>query len=352
MNYDETFLQLVNLIDNKNYDEFVILLDRSLPLYPIDYQYIHGYTLLTYAIYSEINDNDLTKFIIKILKSGANVNMMHKNHRIFNPWLSEEIPPLVWACLIGRISTIDLLLEHGADLNFKISNGETIVHFPMRMNILIHLINMGIDINTVDNSGQNALFKLVGYNSGCNTAIILLDNGININQIDNEGNYAFMSCGSVECFNAIISRMDEEILSHQNNKGLDAIFIYSTKEFSSFQDKYTYKIIDILLKKNIVKNRLYYSKQLLCFVNDFDIAKLLYENGFTENIDMVINCNLNQIISIIDPFGIYWFTDLNKLSNKLSILSYIVNKTNLSMDHKSLIINHDVIYNLINLCEL
>jgi ankyrin repeat protein len=122
MDLDQNFLNLVNLIKNNNYDEFITLLNRYLSEgFPIDYQYRAGHTLLTYTIYSVRIDNYFTKFIKKIIQSGADVNKTNENRRIFDPWLSLNIPPLVWACLSRSIVTIDLLLEYGANLHFKIN---------------------------------------------------------------------------------------------------------------------------------------------------------------------------------------------------------------------------------------
>lgn len=343
MDLDEIFDKLFNLIDNDNYNEFDEPQDRNLRLtnLPINYQR-RGFTLLTYAIYRKKNN-----FISKILKSGADVNLITTNRIFIDPWLSSDIPPIVWAIFSGQTDIIDLLIQNGANLDFRNSQQQSSVHFAcLDPDMLSYLIDKGIDINVVDIFGQNALFNLINSRS----ALILLNNGIDINQIDRDGNYAFMTCYSFECFEVIISRIIEpELLSHRNNRGLDALFIYSTLESSMPVYNYAYKTVELLLKKGAEKNRLYGSKSLLCIVNDPVMTQLLFSNGFIDHNDMSINCHLNDIITILKRSDNYLVVeDVKRLFSKLQILTYLINNTNVSANNKLLMFEQELVLKLIN----
>ncbi|KAM7217587.1 Ankyrin repeat-containing domain protein [Rhypophila decipiens] len=72
-------------------------------------------------------------------------------------------PPLFWACLRGDTEAVQLLLQHGADVNARTARGQTALHpSKSRKPAIVHaLLEKGADINAEDQFGQTPLAKVI-----------------------------------------------------------------------------------------------------------------------------------------------------------------------------------------------
>ncbi|KAM7196548.1 Ankyrin repeat-containing domain protein [Rhypophila sp. PSN 637] len=71
--------------------------------------------------------------------------------------------PLYWACLRGDTEAVQLLLQHGADVNAHNANGQTALHAPggYKAEIVDALLEKGADINAENEIGQTPLAKAI-----------------------------------------------------------------------------------------------------------------------------------------------------------------------------------------------
>ena len=122
------------------------------------------------------------KFFIDM---GANVNSPNK-------WGQT---PLMRAIEIGNIQTIQMLLEHGANVNAKKQSGTPVLMCidpygdpQLNLQILQVLIDAGVDINVKDNDGRTALMYFMPdeYTSDC-YIVPLIKAGADVNAQNNEG---------------------------------------------------------------------------------------------------------------------------------------------------------------------
>jgi ankyrin repeat protein len=124
---------------------------------------------LTYAVLHK--DLDIIKFL---LDKGANVNAKDSNGRtpIHMAFMNDQIPPF---------DIIKLLIENGADLHVRDNKGNTPFHvaciFLDDVNIINYLIDNGADINTKNNAGDTILHDIRDKN----IFKLLIEKGINLN---------------------------------------------------------------------------------------------------------------------------------------------------------------------------
>lgn len=72
----------------------------------------------------------------------------------------DNMTPLLWAAGYGQNSTVEFLLERGANVNHKANSGQTALMLAATKgfhHVVKTLINTGADVNALDNSGNSAL---------------------------------------------------------------------------------------------------------------------------------------------------------------------------------------------------
>jgi ankyrin repeat protein len=85
---------------------------------------------------------------------------------------------------------MELLLEHGADINSHNKQGDTPLHMAMRRNdktIVNFLLEKGADVNAIGNSGYNALHMLALKSIDVSFAPLLLARGARVTARDHKG---------------------------------------------------------------------------------------------------------------------------------------------------------------------
>jgi len=155
-----------------------------------------------------------------LINAGADpqaVSVYQKN-KTFNP----EMPPLNWACSVGNRSVIEVLLKkdvdvhhvsgwgtplaqavknhpdiaellvsHGADVNFKMDeSGATVLHWMANFphpEAVAWLLEHSADPNVQLKDGRTPLHRAAERNVSARVAKMLIETGANINQKDKNG---------------------------------------------------------------------------------------------------------------------------------------------------------------------
>ena len=204
---------------------------------------IHGTTPLTLALEpnkesEKYNDNDLLEIVKLLLDKGANVNYIDNNKHI----------PLVYAIQYAPIEVIKIILDK---TDYKLINLEE-KKFDLGRTPLTHvlfwregeiikeiiklLLNKGANINYKNYLGQTPLIFALNERSSIDTIKFLLDNGANVNDKDNKGNdvLTWASMNPIEIIQLLLDRG-----AKVNMKTL--INFYSNKNISS-------KAVNLVLK--------------------------------------------------------------------------------------------------------
>ena len=126
----------------------------------------------------EKDEHDCVRFLRHILSKGELVNTKD----------GLSLTPLHYACSIGCLDSVQILLGEGADVTATSLTGENVVHslgkssnednFPK---ILDRLIECGCSIHDTDNFGRNILHYIVSSNNPRKSAVqIVLKHGLDI----------------------------------------------------------------------------------------------------------------------------------------------------------------------------
>lgn len=91
--------------------------------------------------------------------------------------------PLCFACQYNRTEIARLLIEAGADVNFKGFHGRTPLFYAadkQNIEVVDLLFRKGADINMISKDGKNILMDIAGHKPGAEIIRWLIDHGINI----------------------------------------------------------------------------------------------------------------------------------------------------------------------------
>lgn len=180
---------LYNKIKSKDYDVIQAVKAKKVNL---NKESMLGYTVLSYAAI----DNDL-EIVQLLLENGAKPDA-GLNFPLYEAcWAAENVA--------NRYEVINLLLQHGANINKKHRNTS---YTPLMATIkrqkgyyAQYLILKGAKVNIVNSDGETALMLAIDYKSKRNDSVIikkLIESGANLNYIAKNGNTAL----SIACFNA------------------------------------------------------------------------------------------------------------------------------------------------------
>lgn len=108
-----------------------------------------------------------------------------------NESCSDGETPLHLAARRGHEEVLVLLLEYGAEINAKATQGHTpllsAVHFEGNTSVVQTLLNHGADVNTADNNGWTPLFSAV-FDDHRDIARLLVESGARVESSTNEMN--------------------------------------------------------------------------------------------------------------------------------------------------------------------
>jgi ankyrin repeat protein len=113
---------------------------------------------------------DNLQVIRQHIKAGSNLNVLES---------TRGSTPLITATALGRTEAAEILIDAGADINYKNEDGSTALHTAIafgRTEIAIILIDAGTDLNIKNNDGSTALHTAAFF---CNVEIVeaLLEKG-------------------------------------------------------------------------------------------------------------------------------------------------------------------------------
>ena len=121
--------------------------------------------------------NETDEMIKILLANNSAVNVVGVNGET----------PLIVACKRNKINNVRALIEHGADVNFRLeTTGSTALHFAAKFadeELIKFLLNhMNISVNASDNDSQTPLIWACSRKNNVNTVATLLDHGADITE--------------------------------------------------------------------------------------------------------------------------------------------------------------------------
>ena len=184
---------------------------------------------------------------------------------------------LIWCALKGLQEMVELLVEHGQDLNCQDSDGRTPLMASSQgghIKVFQILLDHNADVNMISHHGETSL-HFAAFHNHCDILTILLDKVEDLNYMDKNGNTALMYAASQEEKSAIECLVFSDIdINAQNRNGKTALMIAAESGHSD--------IVNILLQKNaspeIVANNGLNAAQFAQINGYSDIAKMLKEN--------------------------------------------------------------------------
>jgi ankyrin repeat protein len=117
---------------------------------------------------------DNLEVIHQHIKAGSDLNVLESKH---------GSTPLITAAALGRPEAAEILINGGADLNYKNNDGSTALHTAVafgKTEVAEILIDAGTDLNLKNNDGSTALHTAAFF---CNVEIVkaLLEKGVDKN---------------------------------------------------------------------------------------------------------------------------------------------------------------------------
>jgi len=179
---------IMDFVINKNHFNEILEYENI----PLDYKNKNEEPLLTSLILSNINNKE--ECIKQIVERGCNVNAKDKNGNI----------PLYYAMSKLNTNITQLLIKHGANINIKNYNMESLLFSLIKSNIsglgnfFEILFENGCNIDEADIYGNTPLIQAV-KNNNLKYVRLLVNNGANKNIKNNYGNTAKQYIGG--CYN-------------------------------------------------------------------------------------------------------------------------------------------------------
>lgn len=172
-------------------------------------------------LYKHLNDYELTK---NIIESGADINRVYrktKEHALFFA-LKKEVD----------ITTLELLLSSGIDLNMQNKSGDSVIHLCDDLDKLKLIIKYGADVNLVNKKSHTPIFGCVDYDR----AKILVESGADLNVCDKDGNH-FLKSVHVSDFDLMKIYIDKGLSRFLERRGLTLdsfLEKWSTREVQAY----------------------------------------------------------------------------------------------------------------------
>ena len=107
---------------------------------------------------SFIVNNDLDSLLFAMLEETFDINAIYGG-KVEDYMIKGGKTLLMYAVLEGNYEACDLLLQHGADVNYRGYSGLTALHYAARLG-LIEVVELFLErdcsMNTKDNNGEQA----------------------------------------------------------------------------------------------------------------------------------------------------------------------------------------------------
>lgn len=280
-------------------DKTLLIIGRNKSI--IDYENNIVLKLVKYKVIEKlISEYKLPKFEYKI---SENIPYSNKRAVLFfeNGLLMENSDLDLYNYSVQKIKNISN--NFGVDyikpfLKNKFKNSKFI-----SFNEIKEMIEIGLDINAVDENGQNALW----YIKELEDLNFLIERGININQLSNKNeNFLFEYVSQVTTFNFIEKEVVETAIktslniNNINIKGENVLFSAARKNIKCLQFLLNLNLINCYQLNNNGENILY-------FIDDKKTVDVLINNiGFDKNIvnnhgeSLLFNRNFDTIAMLVE----------------------------------------------------
>lgn len=194
-------------------------------------------------ISEEVDFKDLYEMIKLLLENGVEINQetatCHHNPKYdFGSVLSA---PVVTSLHLKNTDLADLLIEHGADVNYEDGFGNIPLFFANHYNLIIKYIEKTNNPFHINKQNENALFYQV---KNLRVMKFLLDYGLDPYLINSHGDNLVLHCiryGSPDVLDYLLKTLDKLEVNYTNP---------ITKETVLFTVKHK-KMLDVLVKYNL-----------------------------------------------------------------------------------------------------
>lgn len=286
----------IAIINDCSYDLIMYLLNnggttfskKSLIELVSKYSKLSPNTLIDYLI--PFNDKNSFPLHIAIINNNTNTIIKLLEHYDVNVIDNYGFAPIHYASTYFSQSSLNLLLEHGANINLPTSIGDTSLILSIKKWFLYNakfLINAGADVNIKNNTGHTAL-HLACERWDINIVTLLLSNGANINSLTKD-NYSPL----MQCYNC----------NNRNIISIINILLQNKAKTIIFNKIYLHVLLSFNITKNITKEK---------------------ENKILQILQMYLNNPNNlHILHVKDQFGqnLLFHAKMN-----VDIIKYLVSK--------------------------
>lgn len=147
-------------------------------------------SIVVLVIFGQISANAQTIFETIVKGDFVEAELMIRENKGLVDSLNNGATPLIFASFYGRDSIVNLLVQNGADLNFKNSkNGWEALHYAVaanKLSTLRLLIDSGTNLNALTDGNKTAL-HMVASNGFYDLCSFLVANKCNLNVQDDRG---------------------------------------------------------------------------------------------------------------------------------------------------------------------
>ncbi|XP_062579236.1 uncharacterized protein LOC134241175 [Saccostrea cucullata] len=228
---------------------------------------------------------------ISLLSNSDKINLCDIKNGDSHPckayYRGRDSTPLYIACQNGHESTLQLLLNNGADINLCKNDGASPLYIACQNghdSTVQPLLNKGADINLCEKNGVSPLY-IACQNGHDSTLQLLLNNGADINLCDNDGaSPLYIACqnGHASTVQLLLNNGADINLCHKD--GASPLYIACQNGHDSTLQLLLNNGADINLCKNDGASPLY----IACQNGHDSTVKLLLNNGAYINL-----CNKN-----------------------------------------------------------
>ncbi|XP_062612944.1 ankyrin-1-like [Saccostrea cucullata] len=225
----------------------------------------------------KIEGDRRNKTILSLLRNGAKINMC------INLCNKNGASPLYIACQNGHDSTVQLLLNNGADINLCDNDGFSPLLVAGKNghdSTVQLLLNNGADVNLSNKNGASPLY-IACQNRHDSTVQLLVNNGADINLCDNDGfSPLYLACQNVHESTVQLLLNNNANINLCNKNGASPLYIACYKGHDSTVQLLLNNGADINLCDNYGASPLH----IACQNGHDSTVQLLLNNGADVNL--------------------------------------------------------------------
>ena len=208
----------------------------------------HGFDATTYAILANA-PNETVKYLLSF--EGNEVNKHTHDGRNYLMWAANKGNIELMNYLYARDSRIDIMDDHGYTLmNFAAAGGVT---DPAVYDLLM---KNGSDINSTTRQGQNNVLLLVGRVESLDELSYFIEKGIDLNHVDDEGNNAFLHAaryGNIKVMKELIEKGFDPLVTNKAGENAMLFATMGARRSTNGPDVFSY-LQSLGLELNTVSN--------------------------------------------------------------------------------------------------